>query len=148
MASNPMVAQGSLNRVRCSIIVPQFPALNITSAYMGKNFASINFEGNFSEQIETGTGAVTSPEPYVMATVSVDLLRTQALANAWLLQAALLSDLGPISVFSDTSAFPEIDLATTVIRQCEPGVFDGMNPVVKLTLRGVYYVNALLWAMS
>jgi hypothetical protein len=115
---------------------------------MGKNFASINFEGNFSEQIETGTGAVTSPEPYVMATVSVDLLRTQALANAWLLQAALLSDLGPISVFSDTSAFPEIDLATTVIRQCEPGVFDGMNPVVKLTLRGVYYVNALLWAMS
>jgi hypothetical protein len=145
--NNPKIAQGSLNRVRCSIVIPGYPALNISSSYMGKNFASINFEGNFDEQIETGTGVVTSPEPYVMATVTVDLLRTQALAYNWLNQATTLSDLGPISIFSDTSAFPEIDLDTTVIRNCEPGVFDGKNPVVRLTLRGVLYANNNLWSM-
>jgi len=113
---------------------------------MGKNFASVNFEGNFDEMIETATGAVTSPEPYVMATVTCDLLRSQSLAAAWLAQAQLISDLGPLVVYSDSSTFGPITLDTAVLRQCEPGVFDGMNVVVRLTIRGVMYANLNLWA--
>lgn len=82
--ANPQVPQGTLNRVRCSIIVPSYPALNITASYMSKSFATINFSGSFTELIPTATGGVASPEPYVMATVSVGLLRTQALSASWL----------------------------------------------------------------
>jgi hypothetical protein len=148
MPVNPLTNHGSLNRVRGSIIVPLFPILNITSPYMGKNLLSVNFEGNFDEQVETATGVVTSPEPYVMATVTADLLRTQGLATAWLAQGQLISDIGPITVFSDSSSFEPIVITNTVIRSVEPGVFDGMNPIVKLTLRGVFIVNALLWASA
>lgn len=145
MANNPIVAQGTLNRVRCSIIVPNYTSLNITAPYMGKSFATIDFEGNFDEQIETATGAVTSPEPYVMATITVGILRTQSLASSWLTQAQTTSDLGEIVINSDTAAFPSITLSAAVIRSLEPGAYDGMDPVSRLTLRGVFYINNDLW---
>ena len=148
MATNPLVAQGTLNRVRCSVIVPNYSNLNITSPYMGKSFASIDFEGAFDEQIETATGVVTSPEPYVMATVTVGLLRTQSLALAWLTQAQTISDLGTITIHSDTSAWPAITIGSAVIRSLEPGAYDGMDPVARITLRGVYDINNNLWNLS
>lgn len=60
MATNPLIAQGTLNRVRCSIVVPAYPNLNITSSYMGKNLATIEFEGEAVPQIPTATGVVDS----------------------------------------------------------------------------------------
>jgi hypothetical protein len=147
MASNPLIQQGTLNRVRCSVVVPSNSALNITSPYMGQSFASISFAGPFSELIPTATGAVTSPEPYVLATISVGLLRTQALALAWLNQAQTQSDIGNVTIHSDTAAFPAITISTSVIQDIEPGAFDGKDPVVKLTLRGVFYTNSDLWQL-
>lgn len=148
MATNPLVQQGTLNRVRCSVVLADFPSLNITSSYMGKSFATITFEGDMVEQEETGTGVVTSPNPYVMATVEVNLLRTQGLAASWLNQLQATGVLGNCEIHSDTSAFPSITINDTVIRQMNPGAYDGRDPVVKLMLRGVYYVNNDLWNLT
>ncbi len=148
MASNPLIAQGTLNRVRCSIVVPSYPALNVTSPYMGASFASFDFSGPFSQLIPTGTGAVNSPEPYVEGTITVALLRTQSLANAWLQQAQTLSDLGAVTIHSDTSAFPANTIYSTVIQEFNPGAFDGRDPVVRLVLRGVAYMNNDLWSLT
>ncbi len=148
MASNPLIAQGTLNRVRCSIVVPSYPALNVTSPYMGASFASFDFSGPFSQLIPTGTGAVNSPEPYVEGTITVALLRTQALANAWLQQAQTLSDLGAVTIHSDTAAFPANTIYTTIIQDFNPGAFDGRDPVVRLVLRGIAYMNNDLWSLT
>ncbi len=148
MATNPLVAQGTLNRVRCSVVIPGFTNLNITSSYMGKSFATIAFEGAYAEQIQTGTGVVVSPEPFVMATVTIGILRTQSLADAWLAQAQDTASIGSVTVHSDTAAFSAISLANAVIHDLEPGAFDGVDPVAKLTLRGVFYVNNSLWNMN
>jgi hypothetical protein len=148
MATNPMVAQGVLNRVRCSVVVPNFTSLNITAPYMGRSFAKIEFEGNFVEQIGTGTGAVNSPEPYVFATVTVGLLRTQALAANWAAQFQTNSGIGPITIHSDTSAFPPITVSNAVIRHLDPGAYDGTDPVVRLALRGEFYINNDLWSYA
>ena len=145
--ANPLIAQGSLNRLRSSVTVPDFPALNITSSYMGKSFVTVTFDGDFDKLIGTGTGAVTSPEPYVEANVVVSLLRTQALSGAWLAQAQTLSDIGDVSIFPDSTAFPEIDLVSCVIQHVDPGVYDGLDPIVKLNLKGVFLINNNLWAM-
>ena len=147
MASNPLIAQGTLNRVRCSIVVPSYPSLSITSPYMGSSFASLDFSGPFSMLIPTATGAVNSPEPYVEGTISVGLLRTQSLALSWLNQAQTLSDLGAVTIHSFFNDTATTEIYTTVIQELNPGAFDGRDPVVRLVLRGIYYANNDLWSL-
>lgn len=146
--ANPYLNAGPLNRVRCSVVIAAFPSLNIISQYMGKSFAHIEFEGDFNQQIETATGVVNSPEPYVMATITVGLLRSQALAANWLAQSQDTSILGDVTIHSDTSAFPAITLNDTGIRTITPGAYDGTDPVVRLTLRGTFNVNSSLWSFQ
>lgn len=147
--ANPLVAQGTLNRLRASITIPGYPSLNITSSYMGKQFVTVTFDGAFDNLIPTATGAVTSPEPYVMATVSVGILRTQSLAAAWREKVNSLSDLGSVSIFPDvpTTTFKEIDLVNCIVKSIDPGAFDGMEPVVRLTIAGIFYINNDLWTI-
>jgi hypothetical protein len=145
MANVPIVIQGPLNRVRCSVIVPNNTSLNILSQYMGKNFARIAFEGDAVTQHETGVFVINSPEPYIMATITCGLLRSQALANNWLIQMQTNSGLGPVTIHSDTSAFQAITLYNSVIRHLDPGAYDGTDPVVSLTIRGLFPVNSDMW---
>lgn len=145
--ANPLVPQGTLNRLRATVTIPGNTALNITPGYMSKQFVTVSFDGNFDNLIETATGGVTSPEPYVMATVTVGLLRTQSLSNDWMTQVKALSNLGNVSIFSDSTAFDEIDLVNTIVQHIDPGAFDGMDPVVRVTLRGIYYINNDLWTL-
>ena len=143
--ANPLIAQGTLNRVRCHIVVPSLTGLNITASYMVKNFATVSFDDNFVDQMPTGTGVVNSPVPYVMATISVGLIRSQSLAQSWLTQAQATSVLGNVTIYSDTAAWDPVQLSETAISHIQPGPYDGMDPTVSLTLRGVYYVNNDLW---
>ena len=143
--ANPVLSQGTLNRVRGSIIIASFPSLNITPAFMGKNFITVDFDEDYTDQIETATGVVNSPEPYIMATVTVGVLRTLPLALAWREQAKATSILGHISVHSDTTAFPVYHFRSVVIKKFDPGAYDGKDPVSRLTLRGVYDINNDLW---
>lgn len=148
MATNPMVAQGVLNRLRASVVCSNFTALNITAPFMSKAFVRVAFSGKFVEKIGTGTGAVNSPEPYVMATVTVGLLRPQALSSAWFTQSQTNGNIGPVTVHSDTSAFGAISLVNTTIADIDPGAFDGTDPVVRLTLEGIFYINNDLWTYA
>jgi len=142
------VPQGTLNRLRCSIVVPQTPYLSITAPYMGKSFAKVTFGSSFGELIPTATGGVTSPEPYVMSTVTVGLLRTQSLSSSWLEQSQLLCDIGAFVVYPDSSNFPFMTFQNGIINDIDPGAFDGTDPVFKLTLKGIFYANSTLWASS
>lgn len=143
--ANPQTPQGVLNRVRTSLIIPGNTALNITANYLGKSQIVVDFEGNFTEQIETATGAVRSPEPFVMATATASLLRSQALAAAWLTQGMTDSYLGTVNAHADTSAYPVLTLNECVIRSVQNGAFDGQDPIVRVVIRGVFYVNSSMW---
>ncbi|HDR9497043.1 TPA: hypothetical protein QDC06_000228 [Burkholderia cepacia] len=143
--ANPQITQGVLNRVRTSAIIPAYTNLNITAPFLGKSMIVVEFEGNFAEQIETATGAVRSPEPYVMATATCNLLRSQSLAASWLAQGQTDSFLGTVNLHSDTSAYPVITLNDTVIRMVQNGAFDGQDPIVRVVLRGVFPINSNMW---
>ncbi len=147
MASNPLIAQGTLNRVRCSIVFANFPQFNITAGYMGKNMATITFSDKFVEQIKTATSTVISPEPYVMANVAVSLLRTTSLGAAIFNQMQDTGSLGAATIYSDTSAFPPINIANVTVASFNPGAFDGTDPVAHLGMEGVFYVNNNLWQL-
>ena len=145
MATHPLIAQGTLNRVRTSVVVPGSTNLNVTASYMGKQMARLAFEGNFADLIGTATGAVESDEPYVFATLTISLLRTQSLSSAWLEQAQTGSGIGDVTSYSDSKVFDAVTLSGAVIQNIDPGAFDGTDPVVRVTLRGVFYVNSNLW---
>ena len=144
--SNPYLNAGPLNRVRCHVVVPATPTLNATPQNMGKQFARIEFEGDFTTQIEVGTGIVNSPEPYVMATITCGLLRSQALASNWLTQAQSSTLLGDVSIYADTSVFQTLTMNDSAIRMIDPGAYDGTDPIVRLVLRGTVNINNSLWS--
>lgn len=144
---NPQITQGVLNRVRTSLIVPSNTGLSVTAPYLGKSMINVEFEGNFSEQIDTGTGMVRSPEPYVACTITMGLLRSQALSATWLAQAQTDTYLGAVTAHSDSSVYPSIPLVDAVIRNIRNGAFDGADPVVQVTIRGTFYVNGAMWSI-
>ncbi|MGC9271240.1 hypothetical protein [Acidiphilium sp.] len=145
--TNPQIVQGTLNRVRTHIVVPNYPALNVTASYMGKSQAVLSFEGPFVHQEETATGVVNSPAPFVMGRLVVSLLRTQGLANAYVSQLQSQAIIGPVTSHADTSAFSAITLQNSSIIDFDPGAFDGMDPVARVTIRGVFYTNSVLWTL-
>lgn len=143
--ANPLITQGLLNRVRVHTVVAENSALNVTASYMGKSQAQLTFEPPFVDQIETATGIINSPKPFVMGSLVINLLRSQSLANDWLNTTQVDSQLGTITVYGDSTTFEPITLYNTSITDFDPGAFDGQDPIVKLTIRGVFYVNNDLW---
>jgi hypothetical protein len=144
---NPGIARGVLNRVRCSVVVPGFSSLNVIPANMGRALARISFSDNLVNQIPTGTGLVNSPEPYIRATITIALLRTQQISASWFAQILDDSSIGEATIYSDTSVFPPIALQDVVANHIDPGPFDGTNPDFMLVLAGALPVNNRLWTV-
>jgi hypothetical protein len=146
MGFNPQTTQGNLNRVATHIVVPSFPQLNANAGYMSKGLAVMTFDPPFVEQIETATGIVNSPKPFVMGQIVINLLRSQSLANVWITQAQAQATLGTILAFPDSSTFEPLALSNASIYDFDPGAFDGVDPTVKVTIKGTFYINAAMWA--
>ena len=145
MATPTPIPQGTMNRLRCSVVIPGIPTLNIISSNMSKRFAKLTWGGQIVHQDETATGYVNSPEPYISGEISVGILRTQPLAIAWVRQFEDTGVLGDITIHSDTSAFPARNISNASIITCDPEAFDGLDATVRLMIRGVYYINNSLW---
>lgn len=143
---NPLTQQGLLNRVLTSVVVTSFPQLSVTAPYMAKSLAQIDFDEDGVDQIGTATGIVNSPMPYVMSTVQINLLRSQSVAKAYLAQWQTNAILGSVTVYPDSTVFPSITLANCSLLRPSPGPYDGQDPTVKITIKGVYYINTALWA--
>lgn len=143
--TNPLIQQGTLNRLLTHVVCASLPQLNVSAEYMGKSQATYTFEETPVVQIGTATGIVNSPEPYVMGRITVSLLRTQGLAAAWLTQWQTQAIIGTVSGYPDSTVFPAITISNASITEFDPGVMDGNDPIVRLTLRGVAYPNSTLW---
>ena len=64
--------QGTLNRIRASVIFPLFGVLSVTSSFLGKRGISVTFTGKSTVFLDTMTGRVTSPEPYLAVTMTAE----------------------------------------------------------------------------
>lgn len=143
--ANPLQPQGVLNRLRGSITIPAFPALNITAPFLGKEMIGITFSGVVNTPIETATGVVQSPEPYQRVTVNCHLLRTQSLANQWKRQIELLALLGDMTFRTDATQFEPFQFSNTAIENVDPIRSNGTDPGYNIMISGIYYINSALW---
>ena len=142
------ISQGTINRLRGSVVFAQFPELTVTAAYLAKEAINLNFEGEAAQKIGTLTGAVDSPEPYQMATIEIHLLKSQNLSNAFKSQIEDSTSVGSVNVIGDADAMDNWQIEQCVLQRGQPGAFDGNSATYVVRLLGVYYVNRQLWAST
>lgn len=143
--ANPLITQGTLNRLRASVVVPSAPTLNITASYLGKEGIRIAFDGNAVTFINTMVGAVTSPEPYQMVTITLHLIKTQGLASVYKKQWETNAQIGNITVRPDTSSLPPFGIQNCAIENVPDLDFSGASADFPVTIRGYYTVNSDLY---
>jgi hypothetical protein len=145
MATNPLISQGTINRLMAAVHLVNFPELNVTSPFMGRRFVSLALDGDISTFINTATGMVLSPEPYMPATITIHMLRTQGLALAWRNQFVTGSGIGNVTVYPDTTTLLPFDFYNCGIRRLEALNLDGSNADFVIQLYGTYYINNDMW---
>jgi len=139
--ANPLVDQGVLNRLRASVVVTNFPQLNVISANLGKEAIRLALDGQASAYLGTMTGAVPSPEPYQIATVTINLVKSEPIANIYKLQFESSVLLGPIVVRSDAATLGVYPLTNCVLENVREQSYAGDEPVWAVTIKGTYYIN-------
>jgi len=145
MAANPLQDQGTLNRIRGSLVLAAFPTLNVTAAFLGKAGISLALQGESTLFIPTMTGAVTSPEPYMIANLTVHLLKTQQLAVLYKQRMELDARLGQMQLIPDASNFQNYDFFNTAIASVREMSMAGDDPGFVVSIHGYYNVNSTMW---
>jgi len=143
--ANPLQPQGQLNRLRANVTIPNFADLAITSPFLGRRGLSIAWQGETTVYLDTMTGAVTSPEPYVKATVTCHLVRSQTLANAWKLQLESATLLGNVTVRPDSTTLSPWNLVNCALQRVADMSLAGDDPEYQITIGGLYYINQSLF---
>ena len=145
MAGNPLVPLGTLNRLLTQVTWNSFPSLNVTPSYLGRESVHLARDGEAVVYIPTLTGAVTSPEPYLMITMTMHLLKTQGLAGQYEAQMVSSALLGDGTVYSDSSVLPTFPITNCSIKSIRELDFSGADAGYVVMIGGYYYTNNLLW---
>lgn len=148
MPNNPNVRQGTLNRLKASVTWNEFPELNVTPSFLGKEMIRLAFEGKVTTFIPTTTGAVTSPEPYQKITLTMHLLKTQFLAPLYKAQIEFSSLLGDGTIYPDVQTGTGLDnyqITNCAIEDIRELGFDGMDAGFAVVIGGYYLTNAALF---
>lgn len=144
--ANPLVDQGQLNRIKASVVWTSFPALNVTSPYLGKEGIKLALEGNASEYYGTMTGAVPSPAPYQIITLTMALIKSQPLADLYKQQFESNVIMGMATIRPDVVAGLGIyTINNAVLESVREMSFAGEEPTYMVTAKGYYLVNNVLF---
>jgi hypothetical protein len=143
--ANLLVDQGTLNRIRASVVWPSFPALNITSPFLAKEGIKLALEGVATDYFGTMTGAVPSPAPYQICTITMALVKSQQLSNLYKTQFEANCLMGPCTIRPDSTTLGIYDLNNVVLENVEPMDFNGTQPNWTVTAKGYYLTNAFLF---
>lgn len=142
---NPLVPQGFLNRVRGAMSVTDSPDLNVTASYLGKDGISMRPENPATDIIDTMTGTVGSQSPYQKVTVTVHLLKTQALGASYQKRFATNTALGEVVITPDATTFGNFTLLNCYLTNFNEISFNGMDAGYVATYSGYITTNDNMW---
>ncbi|HFR4127878.1 TPA: hypothetical protein ACSA7L_004606 [Yersinia enterocolitica] len=143
--ANPLVPQGFLNRVRGAVSVTEDPSLNVTASFLGKEGVSLRPDGPATDILPTMTGTVGSQAPYQQVTLTVHLLKTQALAVAYQNRFATDTSLGEIVVTPDANTFGNYTVLNSYLVNFNEITMNGMDPGYVATISGYIITNDNMW---
>jgi hypothetical protein len=145
MAANPLVQLGTLNRLIASVSWPSFAYLTITAPFLNREGISITLEGEATRILPAMTGTVNSPEPYQMATVTANLLKTQPLSGLYKAQMESSTLLGNCVVRPDSLVLPAYDFYNMAIESVREQRYSGEDAGWVIVFRGYYIINNSQW---
>ena len=140
-----LVAQGTLNRLRGSVVFAENSTLNITSPYLTREAITISFDGDAGVLIPTLTGGVTSPEPYQIGNITINLVKSQSLANFYKDQIELDVNIGDISIIGDAATLGNYNFTNCILKGVRDITFDGNSAGFVVMITGIYSTNSTLW---
>lgn len=143
--ANPLIAQGTLNRLRGSIVWQDNPQLNVTASFLGEAGIGLRMAGPVTTRINTMTGSVTSPEPYAPIVLTLNLLRTQSLADLYKQQMELLSTIGGATFRPDAKTLSPYVLFNCSIDDVGELTVNGKDAGYVVTCGGYWLINSQLW---
>jgi len=144
--TNPIIPQGNLNRLRASIVFPSNASLNVTAPFLTRMGIRLALDGDTTLYIPTMTGAITSPEPFQMATITVHLNKANQLSALYKAQMELQSTIGDCTIFPDNNSLTVYSINNVSIQSLRELDFSGQEGDFAIALRGYYFLNASLWA--
>ena len=145
MAGNPQIPVGTLNRLIASVTWPTNTALNVSASYLNRDGIRLAFEGEATRFLPALTGMVTSPEPYQPCTLTINLLKTQGLAQKYEATRQQNTLLGNGVVRPDAVTLSPFDLYNMAIENVRELAFSGEDAGYAVMCRGYVLVNNFLW---
>jgi hypothetical protein len=127
---------------------PSNASLNVTAAYLGRRGISLALDGDSTEFINTMTGAVTSPQPYMMITLIIHLIKTQQLCSLYKARMELNALIGDGVVRPDVPAgggLAPYNVTNCAIQRINEMSFAGDDADFSVSIRGYYLINSSLW---
>ena len=134
-----------LNRTSGAATFYTFPQLSIVAANLGKGGITLSLDEDLVDIHQGMTRTKNSPKAYVMATLTIDLMKDIGVTNLWQSQWLIDSQLGDGIVYPDSKALSPITFENGAIKKIEAMPFNGEDPTVKITIGGFVAVNALLF---
>lgn len=146
MASNPLVAQGYVNRLLASISWTTLPSLNVVASFLMPGGINITLEGAGTGRLPAMVSVIPSPEPYQVAMVTVNLVKTTPLAQLYKAQYELNT------MVSDCTIRPDIPvgapgvtpypLSNCALENVSELTFNGSTAGWQISYFGTYYINS------
>jgi hypothetical protein len=142
---NNLVQLGSISRLRGSLTFTDFPTLNITAPFLGRDGVRLAVEGDTTQMLQQMVGMVQSQEVYLPATITAQIVKTTALANLFKQKWESDSNLGDCTFRSDASQLDVFDFYNCAIENFGGLDASGTSAVINLSIKGTYYVNTNLF---
>ena len=143
--ANPNIAQGTLNRIKASVLFPSFPQLNVSVSYLSPEGIDCAPQGQATGVLPTMTGVVTAPEPYQIMRVTLHLLKSQGFADLWKQQWESSTLLGDFTVRPDAPTLKPFLITNGSIMDVDRMSFSGRSPDFIVNIAGTYSINSALW---
>lgn len=143
--ANPLVSQGTLNRLVASVACLDTDGLNVGASFLAREGIRLALEGEVTRQIPVMVSAVPSPEPYQLCSVTINLLKTNPIAQAYKAQIEANSIIGRIVVRPDADPLSPYDLFNCSIQSVREQSYAGDDPGWAVVVQGTYYINAELY---
>jgi hypothetical protein len=132
---------GVLNRLRASVTYNDFPSLNVTSGFLTTEGIRLALEGNATDLLPAMVSLVSSPAPYLSASLTMSLVRSSALAQLYKLQIEDTTLMGLVTIWPDTDVLQPFILNNVALESVREMAMAGMEAAMVVTARGYYNVN-------
>jgi hypothetical protein len=132
---------GVLNRLRASVTYKDFPQLNVTSSFLTTEGIRLALEGNATDLLPAMVSLVSSPAPYLSASITMSLVRSSTLAQIYKTQIEDTTLVGLITIWPDTDVLPPFIINNVALESVREMAMAGMEAAMVVTARGYYNVN-------